>query len=125
MIRSRNRSKILPGCVCERCARPAAHSSSSLKPARREAISIRSHALAALAAGSSCRILGFGLELDPKAVGERLERAREVQPLGLHHEVERVPRGLAAEAVIEPVVRADVKRGRALIVEWAQPEVAV
>ena len=47
MIRSRNRSYTCPERVFERCARPAASSSSSLNPAPREAVRIRSQALGA------------------------------------------------------------------------------
>ena len=63
--------------------------------------------LAALAAGSGCGILRLGLKDDAEAVGERLQRSGEVEPLGLHQEVERITGGLAAEAVIEAVVGAE------------------
>ena len=49
MIRSRKRSKSRPGLVLERCARPTASSSSSLKPALRDASRIRSQALGRVA----------------------------------------------------------------------------
>ena len=78
--------------------------------------------LAALPAGRRCRVLLLGLQLDPEAVGERLERASEVEPLGLHHEVERVARLPAPEAVVVLLVRADVERRRALVVERAAAE---
>jgi hypothetical protein len=71
------------------------------------------------------RILGLGLELDPESLRERLERAGEVDPLGLHHELERVAGGLAAEAVIQALVGADVERPRPFIVERTDAEVAV
>ena len=77
------------------------------------------------AAGGGRRILGLGLERHPEAVGQRLQRRLEVQPLGLHHERERVARGLAAEAVVVLLVGPDVERGAALVVKRAQPEVAV
>ena len=83
------------------------------------AVEQRVQALAALAAGGGSGILVLGLELDAEAVGERLERALEVEPLGLHHEVERVARDLAAEAVVVLLVGADVERGGALVVERA------
>ncbi len=78
-----------------------------------------------LALGGRLGILRLDLELDPEPLGERLERAGEVDAFGLHHELECVARRLAAEAVIQPLVRADVKRARALVVKRADPEVAV
>ena len=82
-------------------------------------------ALAAARRAAASGILGLDLELDPEPLGERLERAAEVEPLGLHHELERVARGLAAEAVVQPLVGADVERAGALLVKRADPEVAV
>src|SRR6185437_15070193 len=64
-------------------------------------------------------------ELHPETVGQRLHRGLEVQALGLHDEVERVPGLLAAEAVVVLLVGPHVKGPRALIVKRADPEVAV
>ena len=63
----------------------------------------------------------LALELDPAAVGERLQRTREVEPLGLHHEREDVAARAAAEAVVELLDRVDPERRRPLVVERAQP----
>ena len=82
-------------------------------------------ALAPLPPRRRARVLVLGLELDPEAVGQRLQRRLEVQPLGLHHEVERVAGLLAAEAVVVLLVGPDVERAGALVVERAEPEVAV
>ena len=70
------------------------------------------------------RILGLALQLDPAAIGQQLERRLEVHALGLLHEREHVPLGLAAEAVVDLLHRVDPERGRALVVERAQPLVA-
>ena len=67
------------------------------------------------------RVLGVALELDPGALGERLERGGEVQPLRLHRELEDVTARAAAEAVVELLDRIDAERRRALVVERAQP----
>ena len=53
------------------------------------------------------RVLRLALELDAGALGERLERGREVEPLGLHHELEHVAARAAAEAVVELLDRVD------------------
>ena len=81
--------------------------------------------LAALALLGRLRVLLLGLQLDAETVGQRLERAREVEPLGLHHEREHVAGGLAAEAVVDLLDRVDAERGRALVVERAAAEVLV
>ena len=83
----------------------------------------RLEALAALTALRRLRVLVLGLELDSKAVGERLERSREVEPLGLHHEREHVARGLAAEAVVDLLDRVDAERRGPLVVERAASDV--
>jgi hypothetical protein len=70
------------------------------------------------------RVLRLGLELDPRPLGERLERGLEVEPLGLHHELEDVAALAAAEAVVELLDRVDAERRRPLVVERAQPRVA-
>ena len=80
---------------------------------------------AALAAGGRARILVLGLELDAEAIGERFQRALEVQALGLLDEVERITGLLAAEAVVVLLVGPDVERRRSLVVKRAQAEVAV
>ena len=81
--------------------------------------------LATLPARGCLRVLRLGLELHAEPPGERLQRAREVQPFGLHDEAEWIPRCLTAEAVVELLIGADVKRGRPLVVKRAQTEVAV
>ena len=78
-------------------------------------------ALAAPAALGRARVLLLALELDAVAVGEELERAVEVEPFGLLHEREDVARGLAAEAVVDLLSGSIAERGRALVVERAQP----
>jgi hypothetical protein len=80
--------------------------------------------LLAPTAGGSPRILLLGLELDARPLGERLQRRLEVQPLGLHHELEDVAALAAAEAVVELLDRVDAERRRPLVVERAQPGVA-
>ena len=70
------------------------------------------------------RVLRLALELHAGAVGERLQRGAEVEPLGLHHELEDVAALAAAEAVVELLDRVDAERRRALVVERAQPGVA-
>ena len=70
------------------------------------------------------RVLLLAHELHPVAIGEQLERFPEVDPLGLLHEREHVARGLAAEAVVDLLLRVDAERGGALLVERAQPLVA-
>ena len=64
------------------------------------------------------------LELDVEAVGEPLDRADEVEPLGLAHERDRVAADAAAEAVVRAAVRRDRERRRLLLVEGAEPRVA-
>src|SRR5262249_8473491 len=56
------------------------------------------------------RVLLLALQLDPAAFGEQLESALEVEALRLLHEREDVPRGLAAEAVVELLDRIDTER---------------
>jgi hypothetical protein len=81
----------------------------------------REQPLARLAARRLVRVLGLALQRYPVALGQPLERAREVEPLGLHHEPEDVAARRAAEAVVELLDRIDAERGRALLVERAQP----
>ncbi len=81
--------------------------------------------LAPLAACRSLRRLVLGLELDAETVRQRLERALEVEPLGEHHEGERVAGLRTAEAVVVLLVGAHVERRRALVMERAAAEVAV
>src|SRR5262249_30855180 len=57
--------------------------------------------LASAALLSRAGILLLALQLHPIALGQQLERALEVKPLGLLHEREHIARGLAAEAVID------------------------
>ena len=80
--------------------------------------------LLAAAARGGPRILLLGLELDPRPLGQRLQGRLEVQPLGLHHELEDVAALAAAEAVVELLDRVDAERRRPLVVERAQPRVA-
>ena len=67
------------------------------------------------------RVLGLALQRHAVALGQRLERLAEVEPLGLHHELEDVAARAAAEAVVELLDRVDPERRRALVVERAQP----
>lgn len=59
-------------------------------------------------------------QLDARAVGELAQRLGEGLALELHHELEDVPRGLAAEAVEELPLRVHVERRRLLRVEGAE-----
>ena len=68
------------------------------------------------------RVLGLALDLDPVALGERLDGIGERQPLLLLDEADRVPSGLAAEAVVEAVARLDRERRRPLVVEGAEAD---
>ena len=77
-------------------------------------------ALAALPCGLRPRVLLLALQLDPVAVGERLDRLGEPEPLLLHHEAEDVARHPAAEAVVELVLGVDREGRRALVVERAE-----
>ena len=56
-------------------------------------------------------------ELDAIPVGQRLDRLREVESLGLLHEAEDVAAALAAEAVVRLLVGADREARRALLVK--------
>jgi hypothetical protein len=85
------------------------------------ALQQRQQPVGALAAGRRRRVLGLALELHPVAVGERLQRAREVEPLGLHHEREDIAPRAAAEAVVELLHRVDPERRRPLVVERTEP----
>jgi hypothetical protein len=82
-------------------------------------------AFAALAARGRARVLVLGLEFDAEAIGERFERALEVQTLGLLDEVKGITGHLAPEAVVVLLVGPDVERRRSLVVKRAQAEVAV
>ena len=64
------------------------------------------------------------LELDVEAVGEPLDRADEVEPLGLADERDRVAADPAAEAVVRAAVGRDRERRRLLLVERAETRVA-
>jgi len=77
--------------------------------------------LAPAAALGVARVLGLALELDPRARGQRLQGAREVEPLRLHDELEDVAARAAAEAVVDLFRRVDPERRRPLVVERAQP----
>ena len=66
------------------------------------------------------RILGLALELDPVAVGQRLHRVGEREPLLLLDELDHVAPHPAAEAVVELLRRVDRERGRALVVKRAE-----
>ena len=63
------------------------------------------------------------LELHPEPVGQPLDRADEVEALGLAHEGDHVALRAAAEAVVELVDRVDREAGRALVVERAAARV--
>src|SRR5207247_4864514 len=52
------------------------------------------------------RILVLTAELHAVAVGQHLDGRREVEPLGRLHELDRVPRPPAAEAVKDLLLRA-------------------
>ena len=58
----------------------------------------------------------------PYRVGEELDRAREVERLGLLYEADRVTALAAAEAVVELLLDVDRERRRALVMERAQPD---
>src|SRR5436190_2242607 len=77
--------------------------------------------LPALAPLLRLRVLLLTLQLDVVALGERLDRLPEVEPLGGLHELDRIARLLAAEAVVDPLLRVDAERRRALVVERTQP----
>ena len=77
--------------------------------------------LPAAAALGLLRILLLALQLDPEAIGQQLERAFEVDALGLLHEREHVAGGLTAEAVVDLLRRVDPERRAALLVERTQP----
>src|SRR4029079_7599903 len=81
----------------------------------------RQEPLPRLAGCGLTRVLGLTLQLHAVALREPLERRREVQSLGLHHELEDVAARLAAEAVVELLRRVDPERRRPLLVERAQP----
>src|SRR5262249_6919784 len=59
------------------------------------------------------------LERDAKPLGQPLDRAREVEPLGLADEAEEIAALAAAEAVVEPLARVDREARRPLVVEGA------
>ena len=67
------------------------------------------------------RVLLDDLELHPVAVGQELERALELQPLGELHELEGVAALATADAIEELLRRIDAERRRALAVQRAQP----
>jgi len=71
------------------------------------------------------RVLLLALERHAVAVGEELDRANELEPLGLHREVEGVTGRLAAEAVVDLPRRLDAERRRAFLVKRAAPDVGV
>ena len=66
------------------------------------------------------RVLLLALELDPVAVGQRLDRVGEREPLLLLDELDHVAAHPAAEAVVELLLRVDRERRRALVVKRAQ-----
>ena len=71
-------------------------------------------------------VLGARLaKLDAGALGERAQRVDELHLVVVHHEVDRVPGGAAREALVEAValVGDHAHRGRAVVVERAQPHV--
>src|SRR5207253_10427519 len=61
------------------------------------------------------------LELDAEAPGQQLDRADEVDVLGLLDEGDRVAALAAAEALEGAASLRDGEARRALLVEWAQP----
>src|SRR5712692_4687483 len=75
-----------------------------------------------LGAAAACVRLRRGrlvLERDPVAVGEPLDRAREVEVLRLADEGDDVAGGRAAEAVVQALLRADREARRPFLVERA------
>src|SRR5262249_48415266 len=76
-----------------------------------------------LIAGAAPRLLGrrglFVLEGNPEALGEPLDRADEVDALGLLDERDHVAALAAAETVVEPVDRVHGEARCALLVEGA------
>ena len=100
-----------------RLRRVAQEASRRSPPCARAARSAaRALARCSSARGSSC----LALELDPVAVGQRLDRVGERQPLLLLDELDHVAADPAAEAVVELLLRVDRERRRALVVERAQ-----
>src|SRR5436309_15725187 len=81
----------------------------------------------------SIALLALGLELgrrllvlhrDPEALGQPLDRIREVEVLGLAHERDDVAALAAAEAVVELVRRVHREARSALLVEGAATGIA-
>ena len=77
-----------------------------------------------LAARLRPRVLLLALQLDPVTVGEQLDRLGEAKPLLLFDELDHVAADPAAEAVVELLLGVDRERGRALLVEGAEPDPA-
>jgi hypothetical protein len=92
---------------------------------RRGALEQLVQALARLAALGRRGVLLDDLQAHAVAVGDVLHRALEVESLGELHEAERVTALAAPEAVEELLRRVDPERRRALVVERAEPLVAV
>ena len=67
----------------------------------------------------------LALQLDAIAVRQRLHGLAETEPFLLLHEPEHVAPRLAPEAVVELLPGVDRERRRALLVERAQPRVAL
>ena len=69
------------------------------------------------------RVVGLVLRyLHPRALGEEADGVGEVQPLDLHDEVDHAAARVAAEAVIDALVRGDGERSGLLRVERAEAE---
>src|SRR5262249_53925043 len=69
-------------------------------------------------------LLGGGflvVQRDVEALSEPLDSTHEVDAFGLLDERDRVAGGAAAEAIVEPLLRADGERWRPLVVERAKP----
>src|SRR5215203_3147004 len=69
------------------------------------------------------RVLLIALELDPVAIGQQLDRLREVEAVFLLDELDHVAADPAAEAVVELFLPLDGERGRALVVEGTEADV--
>jgi hypothetical protein len=71
------------------------------------------------------RVLALAFRLHPVSIRKRLDRLAKPETLLLLHEAEHVAPGLAAKAVVELLPCIDRERRGALLVERAQPGVAL
>ena len=81
----------------------------------------REQALAAAALGVALGRRLLVLQRHPEALGQELDRLREVELLGLADEADHVAARPAAEAVVELVGRVHGEARRPLVVERAEP----